>query len=192
MSVHSNDDHGVLVKGHPTHGPSFSLANRALRILWLFVYYLFFKPTPPPFHPWRCFLLSCFGSSLGRDCLVYSDVKIWAPWNLRMGDESSLGRGVNCYCMGPVSLGRRARVSQGSFLCTGSHDYDSKVFQLFVKPIFVGDDAWVCAEAFIAPGVSIGEGTVVGARSVVTRSLPSWTVCAGNPCRPRKFRTRPY
>ena len=79
-------------------------------------------------------------------------------------------------------------VSQGVHLCTGSHDYESEDFQLFARPISIGTDAWVCAEAFVAPGVSIAEGTVIGARAVVIRDQPAWSVCAGNPCLPIKPR----
>ena len=82
-------------------------------------------------------------------------------------------------------------VSQGVYLCSGSHDYESDSFQLFAKPISIGADAWVCAQAFVTPGVSIAEGAVIGARSVVTRDQPAWFVCAGNPCLPIKPRKEP-
>ena len=85
-------------------------------------------------------------------------------------------------------LGERVVVSQGAHLCTGSHDYNSASFPLFAKPISIAADAWICTEAFLGPGVQIGEGAVIGARSVVTRDQPAWMVCAGNPARPLKQR----
>jgi putative colanic acid biosynthesis acetyltransferase WcaF len=133
-------------------------------------------------------VLRAFGARIGRHCHVYPSVRIWAPWNLEMGDQACLGRGVICYSMGTISLGPRVVVSQGVHLCTGSHDYESPNFQLFTRPIHIGADAWICTEAFLAPGVSIGEGAVIGARSVVTRSQPTWTVCMGNPCKAIKPR----
>lgn len=108
-----------------------------------------------------------------------------------MANYSTLGRRVICYSMAPVSIGERAVVSQGAYLCTGSHDYESETFQLFARPITIGADAWICAEAFLSPGVSIGTGAVIGARAVVTRDQPAWMVCAGNPCRPLKPRIPP-
>lgn len=90
--------------------------------------------------------------------------------------------------MAPVVLGERVVVSQGVHLCTGSHDYESSTFQLFARPIVIGADAWICAEAFLSPGVFVGNGAVIGARAVVTRDQPAWMVCAGNPCRPLKKR----
>ena len=108
-----------------------------------------------------------------------------------MADYSSLGRRVIVYSMAPVSLGLRTVVSQGVHLCTGTHDYESEIFQLYARPISIGDDSWICADAFLGPGVSIGDGAVIGARAVVTRDQPAWMVCAGNPCRPLKLRTPP-
>lgn len=181
----------ILAKAHPFKGASFSRRNRLARLIWQLVWLLLFRPTPPPCHAWRCWLLRKFGARIGAPCYVYNDVEIWAPWNLVMADYSTLGRRVIVYSMAEVSLGLRAVVSQGVHLCTGSHDHESANFQLFALPIEIGADAWICAEAFLAPGVSIGEGAVIGARAVVTRDQPAWMVCAGNPCRPLKPRTQP-
>jgi putative colanic acid biosynthesis acetyltransferase WcaF len=181
----------ILSKDNPFEGPSFSSRNRFARIAWQITWLILFRSTPAPLHGWRCWLLRCFGARIASGCHVYSDVMIWAPWNLQMSSQSCLGRRVICYSMAPVSLGERAVVSQGVHLCTGSHDYESENFQLFARPIVIGADAWICAEAFLSPGVSVGNGAVIGARAVVTRDQPAWMVCAGNPCRPLKPRTPP-
>ena len=181
----------ILSKTSPFEGPSFSRRDRLARLAWQSVWLLLFRPTPPQLHAWRCWLLRCFGARIGSPCYVYNDVEIWAPRNLVMADYSTLGRRVICYSMAPVFLGERAVVSQGAYLCTGSHDYESETFQLFARPIVIGADAWICAEAFLSPGVSIGTGAVIGARAVVTRDQPAWMVCAGNPCRPLKPRVPP-
>jgi putative colanic acid biosynthesis acetyltransferase WcaF len=181
----------IIAKEAPFEGASFNRFNRLSRLLWQFAWLLFFRPTPPPLHAWRCWLLRRFGARIGSPCYVYNDVEIWAPWNLHMGNYSTLGRRVICYSMASVTLGERAVVSQGVHICTGSHDYESDNFQLFALPIQISADAWICSEAFLAPGVSIGAGAVIGARSVVTRDQPAWMVCAGNPCRPLKPRIPP-
>lgn len=178
----------ILANANPHEGPSFTLRNRLARLAWQLVWTLLFRTTPPPLHAWRCWLLRRFGARIAPGCHVYSDVEIWAPWNLSMARSACLGRGVICYSMAPVSVGERAVVSQGVHICTGSHDYASDNFQLFARPIRIGAEAWICAEAFLSPGVSIGEGAVIGARSMVTRDQPSWMVCAGHPCRPLKPR----
>ena len=179
----------ILAKANPFVGPSFSRRNRLGRVLWHFVWLLLFRPSPPPMHAWRCWLLRRFGARIARGCHVYSDVRIWAPWNLQMARKACLGRRVICYSIAPVKLGERSVISQGVHLCTGSHDFESEDFQLVARPITIRADVWVCAEAFVGPGVLIAPGAVIGARSVVMRDQPPWMVCAGHPCQPIKVRS---
>ncbi len=169
-------------------GASFSLSNRIMRVVWSAVYLLFFRYSPRPFHFWRSFLLRLFGAKVGRNVHVYPGVKIWAPWNVEFGDECGVGGGAILYSQGKIVLGKRSIISQGAYLCTGSHDYTKIGHPLITSPIVVESFAWVAAEAFVHPGVVIGEGCVIGARSVVIKSMPEWMVCAGNPCKPLKQR----
>ena len=178
----------ILKNIDPYTQPSFSVKNRLLRLVWAIVYVLFFQTSPRPFHAWRSFLLRCFGAKIGKGCHIYPKARIWAPWNLVMADYAGMADDVNCYSMAVVSLGKKVVVSQGTYLCTGSHNYEDPNFQLYAKPIHIGDNAWLCAESFINPGVTIGEGAVIGARALVTKDMPAWTVCAGNPCKPIKPR----
>ena len=172
-----------------THtGPSFSLRNRLARLVWNVAYALLFYPSPRPFHGWRRLVLKLFGAKIGKGCHIYPHARIWAPWNLICDNEAGVGDGAILYNQALITLGKRAVVSQGAHLCSGSHDYESPGFELFAKPITVGAHAWLAAECFVHPGVTIGEGAVIGARSVVTRDMPAWTVCAGNPCKPIKPR----
>ncbi|MCJ7544034.1 MAG: putative colanic acid biosynthesis acetyltransferase [Phycisphaerae bacterium] len=110
-------------------------------------------------------------------------MSIWAPWNLRMADRSALGPHVDCYCLDTITLEERAIVSQYSYLCSASHDYTLRDLPTISAPITIRKDAWVCADVFIAPGVTVGEGAVVGARSSVFQDVAPWTVVAGNPAR---------
>lgn len=169
-------------------GPSFSLRNRLGRLTWGVVDVLFFRYSPKPLHAWRAWLLRCFGAKVGRGVHVYPKAVIWAPWNLELADECGIASGTTLYSQGKISIGYRAVISQGTNLCTGTHDYTKPGFPLVTKPIRVGDHAWVAAESFVHPGVTIGDGCVVGARSVVTRDLPPWMVCSGHPCVPIKER----
>ena len=169
-------------------GPSFSLKNRAARIIWQSAYVLFFRPSPRPFHAWRRFVLRCFGAKIAAGCHIYPKAIIWAPWNLVCREAAGVADGVVLYNQAPITLGKKSVISQGSHLCTGTHDYQSPRFELYAKPISVGDQAWIAAESFIHPGISIGEGAVIGARSVVTKDMPAWMVCAGHPCKPIKPR----
>jgi putative colanic acid biosynthesis acetyltransferase WcaF len=182
----------ILADNRPYSGASFSLRNRLARFVWRLVWITLFLPTPPPMHAWRRWLLRCFGARIAPSCHIYSDVVIWAPWNLSMGPSACLGPRVICYSMATIHLGERVVVSQGAHLCTGSHDYTSATFPLHARPITIGADAWICTEAFVGPGVEIGAGAVIGARAVAVRSQQAWMVCAGNPCRPVKPRRHPW
>ncbi|WP_018614250.1 putative colanic acid biosynthesis acetyltransferase [Segetibacter koreensis] len=168
-------------------GPSFSLRNRVGRVLWGVVN-VFFRFSPIPFYGWRSLLLKILGAKVGKGVHVYPAVKIWAPWNLVLEDECGIANGAILYSQGKITIGRRAVISQGVNLCGGTHDYTKIGFPLVTKPISIGDYAWVAAEAFVHPGVKIGVGCVIGARSVVTKDMPDWTVCAGHPCEPIKER----
>lgn len=156
-------------------------ANKLLRGLWSLAWLLLFRPTPRPFHAWRCMLLRLFGARLEPGVKVYESVRIWAPWNLEMKAGSCLGDDVNCYNVARVTLHERAVVSQYSYLCTASHDYTLRSHPLMVAPITLGTYAWVTADVFVGPGVVIGEGSVVAARSTVVRDVPPWMVVGGNP-----------
>lgn len=169
-------------------GPSFSLRNRLARVVWNFFQGTLFRWSPRPLHAWRSFLLRIFGARVGCGVHVYPGVRIWAPWNLEIGDEAGVADGAILYSQGKITLGRRVVVSQGAHLCAGTHDYERDGFPLVTKPITVCDHVWIAAEVFVHPGLRIAEGSVVGARSVVVRDLPEWMVCAGNPCAPLKPR----
>ena len=172
-----------------THtGPSFSLSNRILRSVWGVAYVLLFRYTPRPFHGWRILILRLFSAKVGKGVHVYPKVQIWAPWNIDLGDQCGIGNGVNLYSQDKITIGTKTVISQGVQICTGTHDYTQSGFPLYTKSITIGNNVWVASEAFIHPGVRIGNGAVVGARSVVTKNIPEWMVCSGNPCKPIKER----
>jgi putative colanic acid biosynthesis acetyltransferase WcaF len=163
---------------------TLSNANKILRVLWRCVWIFLFRPSPRLCHGWRRFLLRLFGAKVGRRSYIYPTVEVWAPWNLEMADGSCFSHYVDCYCVDKVSIGRNATVSQYSHLCTASHDYNKATLPLITAPIVIEENAWVTADVFIGPGVTVGVGAVVGARATVTRDVEAWTVVAGNPARP--------
>lgn len=175
MSANHNTD--------PYTGPCFTLRNRAARLLWMVVCTLFFRPSPRPFHAWRRFLLTLFGARLGAHCHIYPRAIVWAPWNLECGDKVGIANDAEIYNPSLIRIGDQATISQGAFLCGASHDYRLDHFPLRTAPITVEKKAWVAARAIVGMGVTISEGCVIGAGSVVTKTMPPWTICAGNPCR---------
>jgi putative colanic acid biosynthesis acetyltransferase WcaF len=175
-------------------GASFSLGNRLFRAGWMVAWLVLGRWTPPPLHGWRRLVLRAFGARLAPGARVYGSTRVWYPPHLTLGAGALIGPRVNCYNQGRITIGARTVVSQGAHLCASSHDISDPHFQLVVRPIVIGDGAWVAAEAFIGPGVTIGDGAVIGARAALFRNAEAWGVYSGNPAtwlKPRNLRDRP-
>jgi len=151
--------------------------------LWWVVQALLFHPSPQVFYGWRRFLLRAFGARVGKGVLIRPSVSVTYPWKLTIGEWSWIGDDVTLYTLGEITIGDNAVVSQGSYLCAGSHDYTKPAFDIYAKPIRIEPESWLAARTFVGPGVTVGRGAVVGACSVVLKDIPSLTVCAGNPVR---------
>lgn len=174
---------------HPrTGGASFTLGLRVRRVLFAVCWALFAAWTPPPLRGWRRLILRAFGARMGKGANVYGSARIWYPGFLVMGEHATLGRRVNCYNQATVTLGAFAVVSQDATLCAGTHDYDDPEFQLVTRPITLGAHSWIAAEAFVGPGVRVGDHAVLGARGVAMKDLAAGTVHAGHPAMPIKPR----
>jgi putative colanic acid biosynthesis acetyltransferase WcaF len=158
------------------------------RALWALAGPLF-RWSPRPLFAWRRGLLRLFGATVGAHVHVYPSTRIFLPWNLEIGDWSSVGPDTLIYNLGRVRLGRRVTISYRAHLCAGTHDYRRPDMRLLKPPISIGDDAWVCTDAFIGPDVTVGEGAVVGACAAVIHDVPPWRIVAGNPARAVGTRT---
>ncbi|MEM7621945.1 MAG: putative colanic acid biosynthesis acetyltransferase [Planctomycetota bacterium] len=143
-----------------------------------------FRWSPRPLFVWRVLLLKLFGAEVTWKSRVYPRAKIWAPWNLVMADLATLADDVDCYAVDRITIGEATTISQYSYLCGATHDFEHPDNPLTPKPITIGDRCWIAADVFVAAGVSIAEGVVVGARSSVFADLPGWTVCIGSPAKP--------
>ena len=165
-----------------------SFGNKVARVLWAGVWTLLFRPSPRLCFFWRRALLRAFGATIGRNARISPSVVIWGPWNLTVGEETSISHHADIYCVDRITIGSQATVSQYAFLCGATHDPHDPHMRLIPRPITIGDQAWVCANAFIAPGVTVGVGAVAGACAVVTKDVPPWTIVAGNPARMIKMR----
>lgn len=171
-------------------GATFELRHRLARVAWSTCWLLFARWTPPQLQPLRRLVLRAFGADIHPTAMVRSSVKIWWPGNLKMGVRASMGPGAICYNVAPVTIEDFAIVSQRAHLCTGTHDIDDPDFPLRARPISIGRSAWVAAEAFVGPGVRIGQGAVLAARAVTFRSLDDWTVYGGNHAKPLRSRKK--
>lgn len=161
------------------------------RLLWAGVEMTLFRWSFHTFNNWRGLLLRLFGARIAPGCTIRRTSRVYYPWNLTVGAVSAIGDRVEIYNLGPVTIGDRVTVSQEAYLCAGTHDYRQRSMPLLTPPITIKDDAWVCARAFVGPGVTVGEGAIVGAASVAMRDVPDWTIVAGNPAQVIKTRERP-
>ena len=153
-----------------------TLRNKLGRALWSVVWGLLFRFSPRGMFAWRAFLLRLFGANLGSGVHVYPSAKIWAPWNLVMGQRACIADHVICYNVSMITIGDFSTVSQFSNLCTASHDYRSWDHPLMVGNITMGSQVWVTADVFIGPGVNIGDGAVVTARTTIFDDIEPWVV----------------
>lgn len=162
-------------------GASFSLGNRLLRLVWGIAWLVLARFTPPPLHGWRRLVLKAFGARVGRGARVHGSARIWLPANLELGEHCLVGPRVQLYNQGHIAIGARTVISQGAHLCASSHDIADPDFQLVLRPIRIGDGAWIAAEAFVGPGSSIGDRAVLGARAALFADAAADGVYSGNP-----------
>ncbi len=160
----------------------YSLIEQMLRVLWG-VGKLLFRLSPRICFGWRRFVLRAFGAKVGKNVCIYNSAVIYMPWNLEIGEWSSIGEYAFIYNLGKINIGNHATISQRAHLCAGTHDFTDPALPLLKPPIVVKEQAWVCADAFVGPGVTVGEGAIVGARAVVVKDIQPWDIVVGNPAR---------
>lgn len=162
---------------------AWPLRDKLRRVAWMFVRTFLFRPSFHNCYAWRSLLLRLMGARIGAGVRVRPTSRIEMPWNLDIGDETVIGDYSILYSLGTIRIGRRVVVSQYAHLCAGTHDFTDPTFPLVKLPVTVADGAWVAAEAFVGPGVTVGAWAVVGARAVVVKDVPPEQVWAGNPAR---------
>lgn len=170
--------------------PVFSLQNKIIRLIWGFVYFSLFRFSPVFLFQWRNYILRVFGAKVSGSCRIYPSVKIWLPANLQIDELATLGPSVNVYNQGLITIGKEVIISQGSHICASTHDYNDPLHPLILKPIVIEDHVWVCADAFVGPGVTLAEGCVIGARAAIFKNSQPWSVYSGNPAQLIKQREK--
>ena len=167
----------------PYTNSAFGFKNKLARVIWWAVYVIFFRLSPKPMFGWRRFLLRLFGAKIGRGVAVYPGAHIWAPWNLVCADMVAVANGVNIYNPEVITLNSHAIISQDSYLCGATHDYNDPDFPLISKEIIIDSYAWICARACVMPGVKVGEGAILGMGGIATRNLSAWGIYVGSPAK---------
>jgi putative colanic acid biosynthesis acetyltransferase WcaF len=167
----------------------WSNAELAARLLWA-VSQPLFRFSPRVAWGWRTNMLKLFGARVGRQVHIHPTVRVAIPWNLEVGDFAAIGDCVRIYNLGLVTIGSRACISQGAHLCGGTHDYRKREMPLVKCSIAIEEDAWICADAFVGPNVTVARAAIVGARAVVMRNVASNSIVSGNPAVVRRQRPR--
>lgn len=168
--------------------PNFRGRSGLIVQLWWLVQATLFRASPQVMYGFRRWLLRRFGAQIGAGVRIRPSVSIPYPWKLQIGDYSWIGDHAVLYTFANITIGRNAVISQKSYLCAGTHDYRSASFDIQAFPIVIEDEAWLAADVFVAPGVTVGKGAVVGSRSSVFGDLPQMMVCLGSPARPVRAR----
>lgn len=156
--------------------------------LWWGVQATLFRWSPQFAYGFRNSILRIFGAKVGQGVVIRPTVTLTYPWKISIGDHAWVGDDAVLYSLGEIEIGANAVVSQRSYLCGGDHDFSQVDFPIRSRKITIGAQAWVAADVFVAPGVTIGEGAVIGARSSVFKDMPAGMVCFGYPCVPVKKR----
>jgi putative colanic acid biosynthesis acetyltransferase WcaF len=171
--------------------PGFRGRNGLVVLLWQLVQSTLFGLSPQPLYAWRRALLRLFGAKIGRKVLLRPTARVTYPWKVEIGDCSWIGDHTELYSLDRISIGRNAVISQRSYLCTASHDMDDIAFGYITAPIIIGDQVWIASDVFVAPGVTVGRGAVIGTRSTVFDNLPDEFVAYGQPARAVRKRGAP-
>jgi putative colanic acid biosynthesis acetyltransferase WcaF len=158
--------------------------DSAIVVLWELVQTFLIRPSPHPLYAWRNFWYRLFGAKLGEKVLLRNTVTCNYPWRLAIGNNSWVGDEVTLYCLECIRIGDNVVISQQAYLCTGTHDHRDPRFGLEVRPVIIEAGAWIGLGALIMPGVTIGEGALIGARAVLTHDALPWTIYHGMPARP--------
>lgn len=169
---------------------NFRGRNSFIVQLWWIVQATLFAWSPQFMYSWRRLILRLFGAKIGVGALIRPTVRVTYPWKITIGDNSWIGDDVVLYSLGEINIGANTVISQKSYLCTGTHNYSSVSFDIYAMPITIGDQVWIATDVFVAPGLTIGDGCVIGVRSTVLKDMPAGMVCYGNPAKPISSRPR--
>jgi putative colanic acid biosynthesis acetyltransferase WcaF len=154
--------------------------SRFVEALWLLLEAALVRSwVPGGFH--RRLILRAFGATIGKRVVIKPGVRIKFPWRLEIGNDSWIGEDVWIDNLAPVQIGANCCISQGVYICTGSHDWATLTFDLIVKPVQIKDGAWLASRSVIGPGVLVGEGAVLSLGSVATSDLAPWGIYQGVP-----------
>lgn len=171
----------MTFKYSPTQTTPFTTYIKIKARLWRLFWLFFYRPTPWFMYKYRVWLLNLFGANVASTAHPENSAFVEFPWNFTMGDKSSIGEFSWIYCLDKIVIGSNSCVGQRCQLITGSHNYRSSNFEMLTSPVSIGDGCWLSCSVTVLMGVSIGNYSVVGINSLVTKSISANKVVFGNP-----------
>lgn len=142
-----------------------------------------------PINDLRIATLRVLGATVGPFAYLNTGSEFLSPQNLRIDGGLHVGRFCQIDARGGITIGSNVVIASHVVLITADHDIADPEFGGRLGSIVIGDRVWIGTRAMILKGVTVGEGAVVAAGSVVARDVPPWTVVGGVPARP--IDTRP-
>ena len=175
----------------------------AQRTAWYLFYYGFARHLPVSYRyqPVGRLAKACRAAAckrLFRHCGARVNVEhganFYTGWEIEIGHDSTLG--IRCTVPYDLKVGSNVMMAPDVTIVGENHRFDRlnlpmrlQGYQRF-PPVRIEDDVWIGARAIILPGVTIGQGAIIGAGAVVTKDVPAYAVCAGNPARVLRLRTQ--
>ena len=150
------------------------------RVIWYIVYSILFRTSPRLFYSWRNLILKFFGAKIGKNVKIFPSVRISYPWLIEIGNNVVIAWNVQIYNLGIIKIGDNTIISQNVHLCGGTHNYESRKFELIRAKIEIGKFVWIAADAFIGPNVIVGDYSILSARSVLMKSIENNSIYGGN------------
>lgn len=178
-----------------------TLAWRVKRALWYYFYYAVAQHLPAsyrfqPFGRLGFWLRGMACQRLFRVCGARVNVEhganFYTGWEIEIGDDSSLG--VDCIVPYDLKVGKDVMMGPHVIIVGENHRFERTDVPMRLqgfaefKPVRIEDDVWIGARAMIMPGITIGHGAIIGAGAVVTKDVPPWAICVGNPGRVIRYR----
>lgn len=188
MFSRNNGKYGDM-KFNPVQTNQRPAREKLAQRIWELIRPVVFLPTPWFARKWRMSWLK-FASRwyhgaprISSKAAVARLSRVDYPWNLSIGEDSSIADNAWVYCLDKITIGARCCIGEDVKLITGSHDVHAPTFDLVTKPITIDNNVWIATGSSVLPGVTIGEGAVIAASSVVVKDVEPWTVVGGNPAK---------
>lgn len=174
---------GRVISDDERHISPFTTREKIGRLLWAVVQGTVFRFSFPTWYRYRVVLLRLFGAEVHMSAHIRRTAKFECPWNVKVGANTAIGDHAIVYALGPITIGRRVSVSQYAHLCAGTHDFTKADLPLVRPPVTLEDDAWLGTDTFVGPGVTMRQGSLLGARGSAFKDLEAWHVYGGNPAK---------